>query len=250
MPTVTAPGTGTEFEYSASLGPDGGIVFVFKLLGPGNQETADADGLRIPTVSVFRDPSGIPVSVADATLQALRMHVASGASVVQLAIDGSPFDPLEDGGAPQIYATGNPGELPDGINWGVPRLSRYRIIPVGGPPRDLQVQTPTPVRLTTVGEVSLLAAGAPGVYHDMRHLTITTNFVVQQDPSIEIHLRDATTGTIRWTAAIPEKSGGTFVFPVYRNQSTPASAWTAQLSVAPPAGRAVILNAEAERRLD
>ena len=253
MPVVTAPGIGVQFEVTAEPGPDGGFVFLItpsvSTVGGVRQPVSDADGQRMPSLIMVRDGSGVEVPIGDAANQAARVFLAGGATIEEQAIDSAPFAAGIDGGPRIIFVTGIHPRVPVGTNQGVPRMSDDRIIYVSGPPRDLQVQTPSPIRLTTTGEVTLLAAGAADVYHDLRHLFVTTNYTAQQDPSIELHLRDTTGGTIRWTVALGEKAGANVPYPVHRNQTSPGSIWTAQLSAAPPAGRAIILNAEAEKRL-
>lgn len=76
----------------------------------------------------------------------------------------------------------------------------------------------------TLAEVTLLAAGAAGVFNDLVELTCAN----QSGAAVTLSLRDSTGGTAIRTLVLPATATQSFRFPVPIPQNTAATIWTIQ----------------------
>lgn len=93
--------------------------------------------------------------------------------------------------------------------------------------RDLTTHAHTAI--TTTSETTILSAGGAGVFHDLVMLIITN----EDHQSVQVTIKDSTSGTTRMIIQLAPKGGASLPFPVPVTQATANNNWTATLDVNP-----------------
>lgn len=138
----------------------------------------------------------------------------------QIRVDESGF--LRIGSSVAIARTTNPTKLADGIFTPLSADAEGRLITVPYQMRDL-IATAA-VDTATLAEVTLLANGGTGVFHDLVEMTCAN----QCSAAVTLSLRSVTAGNVLRTLVLPATATQSFRFPVPVPQDSVNNNWTIQ----------------------
>lgn len=132
-------------------------------------------------------------------------------------------NPVKIGGQAR---TTNPAAVADGqrVNAMFDKVGRQVV--VVGQVRELRAVQRTQI-VNSTAETTILASGGASVFHDVYFLLVS-NASGQQ---VDVTIRDATSGTVRFTISLAAYGGAVIQPPRAHPQATANNNWTAQLSV-------------------
>ena len=174
-----------------------------------------------------KDSTGLATTVLTSSDGTVQVSGATTTSTTTTIVTGStPSDTADNGDNPikigGISRTANPTAVSDGdrVTASFDDLGRQITYPYQV--RDLIATAAA--ETATLAEVTLLAGGGAGVFHDLIELTCAN----QTGAAVTLSLRSETGAGVVKTLVLPATATQSFRFPATVPQNTAAAAWTIQ----------------------
>ncbi len=149
--------------------------------------------------------------------------LAAGTNTNEVVGDVAHGSPV--GGNPLLQGaearTTNPTAVADGDVVRLQADDTGKLVTTALAPRDLEVHEYTTITSST-SETTILAAGAAGVFHDVKAIIVTNTSATDT----ELTIKDATAGTTRLQISCPANDTRGVVFHQPLKQATAANNWT------------------------